>query len=98
MLHCNHAQLCFFSFKAIKKGAPGAGKGEKDGSLSKQMRDAGNSAFTSMDDELALKCYNEVTDGSFCMIAIILQLDFKAILVFGDNFVNLNRILYNFAF
>jgi len=45
--------------QAIKKGAPGAGKGEKDGSLSKQMRDAGNSAFTSMDDELALKCYNE---------------------------------------
>ena len=24
------------------------------------MRDAGNSAFTSMDDELALQCYNEV--------------------------------------
>jgi len=45
--------------QAIRKGAPGAGKGEKDGSLSKQMRDAGNSAFTSMDDELALQCYNE---------------------------------------
>ena len=47
-------------FQAIRRGAPGAGKGEKDGSLSKQMRDAGNNAFSAMDDELALKCYNEV--------------------------------------
>lgn len=48
--------------QAIRRGAPGgslAGKGEKDGVMSKQMRDAGNSAFTAQDDELALKCYNE---------------------------------------
>ena len=36
-------------------------KGEKDVVFSKQMRDAGNTAFSGGDDALALKCYNEVT-------------------------------------
>ena len=35
-----------------------AGGGEKDAGLSKQLRDAGNTAFSSQDDQTALKCYN----------------------------------------
>ena len=45
--------------QSIRKKGGGGGRGEKDGSLSKHLRDAGNTAFTSQDDETALKCYND---------------------------------------
>ena len=44
--------------QSIRKSG-GGGRGEKDPSLSKQLREAGNAAFTSRDDEAAMKCYNE---------------------------------------
>ena len=44
--------------QSIRKSG-GGGSGEKDPSLSKQLREAGNAAFTSRDDETAMKCYNE---------------------------------------
>ena len=48
----------------IRKGAGKAdSKGEKDSVVSRQMRDAGNTAFTCGDDDLALHCYNQVTTG-----------------------------------
>ena len=37
----------------------GATRGEKDAVLSKQLREAGNSSFSSREDETAMKCYNE---------------------------------------
>lgn len=43
--------------QSIRKS--GVGRGEKDSVLSRQLRDAGNTAFTSQDDDSALKCYNE---------------------------------------
>jgi len=42
----------------IRKGG-GAGRGEKDVTLSRQLRDAGNTGFSSQDDDTALKCYND---------------------------------------
>ena len=44
--------------QSIRKSG-GGGRGEKDPALSKQLREAGNAAFTSRDDETAMKCYNE---------------------------------------
>ena len=44
--------------QSIRKSG-GGGRGEKDSSLSKHLRDAGNTAFTSQEDETALKCYND---------------------------------------
>ena len=46
-----------------KGGGGGAARGEKDSALSKQLRDAGNSAFTAgpgaEEDQTALSCYND---------------------------------------
>ena len=44
--------------QAIRKSS-GGGRGEKDATLSRQLRDAGNTAFTGQDDDTALKCYND---------------------------------------
>jgi len=43
----------------IRKEAAKAEKLEKDSVVSRQMRDAGNTAFTCGDDQLALHCYNQ---------------------------------------
>ena len=43
--------------QTIRKSGDGS-RGEKDSGLSKQLRDAGNTAFTARDDDTALKCYN----------------------------------------
>ena len=44
--------------QTIRKSGDGS-RGEKDSGLSKQLRDAGNTAFTAKDDDTALKCYND---------------------------------------
>ena len=43
-----------FYFKGIKKGSGGGRKGEKDVILSRQMREAGNTAFSQLDDKVSL--------------------------------------------
>ena len=44
--------------QAIRKSSGGS-RGEKDSTLSRQLRDAGNTAFTGQEDDTALKCYND---------------------------------------
>ena len=44
--------------QTIRKSGGGS-RGEKDSGLSKQLRDAGNTAFTAREDDTALKCYND---------------------------------------